>query len=160
MSDSADLERRQLRRAVEAVLRNEVAVVAVQQVCARCGGSDHGRPRVRVRDGAPPYVSWSYAPGCAAVAWTWAGEIGIDLEAAGPDVAGIGPRESWTRAEAVLKAAGEGLARSPQDVTEDEAWTLRLPLSPAYVGHVAVAGRHAAPPAVSWRLVGPGAPSR
>ncbi len=141
--------RRALRRAVEQVLRDELGVTGVQQVCARCGSSGHGRPRVRVLRGEAPYVSWSYAPGCAAVAWTWVADVGVDLEAAGPEVAGVGDRVSWTRAEAVLKATGEGLNRSPSEIGPDEAWTTRLPLSEGYVGHLAVAGAHDVEPPVS-----------
>ena len=47
----------------------------------------------------------------------------------------------------------------PEGITPEDAWVQRLPLPPAYVGHVAVAGARDAEPGVSWRLVGPAAPS-
>ena len=159
MRGRGDVEKRGLRLAVETVLREELAVTGIHQVCERCGGPDHGRPRVRVDDGPAPHVSWSYTARCAVVAWTWAAPIGVDVEADGPDLAGVGDRAAWTRTEAVLKATGEGLSRSPSVVGHDDVWVAGLSLPAAYVGHVAVVGAHRVAPEVSWRLVGPAAPS-
>lgn len=159
MRGRGEVEKRALRHAVEAVLRAELAVTGIHQVCGRCGGSDHGRPRVRVGTGAAPHVSWSYTARCAVVAWTWVAPIGVDVEADGPDLAGVGDRAAWTRTEAVLKATGEGLSRSPSVVGPDAVWVTGLSLPAAYVGHLAVVGAHAVAPVVSWRLVGPAAAS-
>jgi hypothetical protein len=93
---------------------------------------------VRVAEGPAPQVSISYAGGLVAVAWTWAGPVGVDVEAAGPPVDGTERRE-WTRAEATFKTGGG-------------APLADLVLPDGYVG--TVAGRE-----VSVRLAGPAAAS-
>ena len=131
-------DRAALREAAHAVLREELPATAVGRLCPRCGSPEHGRPYVRVADGPAPAVSLSYAEGLVAVAWTWAGPVGVDVETSGPPVDGTERRE-WTRAEAAFKAGGE-------------APLADLPLPGGYVG--TVAGRE-----VSVRLAGPAATS-
>ena len=154
----ADDERRGLRQAIESLLREELGATGVHQLCVRCGSSDHGRPSVRVADGAAPHVSWSYADGLAAVAWTWVAPVGIDVEATDD----VRHRADWTLREAVLKATGEGLTGRPAAAAataDGHVWTSSLALPTSYVGHLAVLGAHATPPEVSWRLVRPAGPA-
>jgi 4'-phosphopantetheinyl transferase len=120
------------------VLREELGAAAVGRLCPRCGSAEHGRPYVRVAEGPAPAVSLSYAEGLVAVAWSWAGPVGVDVEAAGPPVDGT-ERRDWTRAEAALKAGGDPPLAD-------------LALPGGYVG--TVAGRE-----VSLRLAGPAAVS-
>ena len=103
--------------------------VRVGRLCPRCGSADHGRPVVR-GSGTAVFASVAYAPRLVAVALTGVGPVGVDVEWAA-DVTGaaarrtadtlglpVGTRDldvalAWTRAEAVLKATGEGLAADP-----------------------------------------------
>lgn len=152
----ADDERRGLRQAIESLLRDEVGATGVHRLCGRCGSSDHGRPSVRLAEGPAPHVSWSYAAGLAAVAWTWVAPVGIDVEATDD----VRHRADWTLTEAVVKATGEGLTGRPAAApATEEIWTSRLTLPTSYVGHLAVLGAHATPPEVSWRLVRPAGPA-
>jgi hypothetical protein len=143
--------RRELRGLIEEVVRREVGATSVVRSCLRCGSSDHGRPHALTGDGNPPYVSLSYTEGLAVAAWTWAGPIGVDVERTGPPVGEFGDRRAWTRAEAILKATGEGLSRDPRDLPDMSTAPLALP--DGWLGTVAVAGVDAAQ--VSWRAVGP-----
>jgi hypothetical protein len=129
-------------------LRAETGADRVVRVCPRCGGADHGRPALLGTPGPAPYVSIGYATDLAVVAWAPDRAVGIDVERGGPEV------RDWTRAEAVLKATGEGLRRDPEGI---EAWASPLSLPPRYVGAVALLGRGEG--AVSWRAVGPAAAS-
>ncbi|HEY0215518.1 MAG TPA: 4'-phosphopantetheinyl transferase superfamily protein [Cellulomonas sp.] len=106
--------------------------VRVDRRCPRCGSTVHGVPRVRRADGGPvPHLSLSRAPDLVVVAVAPVGPVGVDVErtdadprasttavalapgepvAAGPD----GWLRTWVRKEAVLKAAGTGLAVDPR----------------------------------------------
>jgi 4'-phosphopantetheinyl transferase len=139
-------ERTALRRRAEELLVAETRAVRVVRLCPWCGSSRHGRP---VAVGSAAAVSIAYAAGLVAVAWSWEGAVGVDIEAAGPRVGEFGDRASWTRVEALLKATGEGLRRDPRDLPALNSQPLELP--PGYVGTVAG-------DAVSWRLAGPAAP--
>jgi hypothetical protein len=129
-------DRAVLRDAAHAVLRDELSATAVGRLCPRCGSGEHGRPYVVVADGRAPYISLSYAEGLVAVAWSYAGPVGVDVELDGPPVEGTDRRE-WTSAEAALKADGD------QPLAD-----LELPVG--YLG--TAAGRE-----VSVRLAGPAA---
>jgi 4'-phosphopantetheinyl transferase len=132
------VDRAPLREAAHAVLTAEVGATAVGRLCPRCGSAEHGRPYV-VTAGAAPYVSLSYADGLVAVAWSYAGPVGVDVEVDGPPVDGTDRRE-WTRAEAAFKAGADA------PLTD-------LSLPDGYLGTVAGAE-------VSVRLAGPGAAPR
>ncbi len=121
-----------LRQAAHRVLCAETGATAVTRLCQRCGSSEHGRPLALVPAGAAPAVSISYAADLVAVAWSWTGAVGIDIEDDGPPLDGI-DRRAWTETEAAFKADA------------DVALTA-LELPDGYVG--TVAGDQ-----VSWRLV-------
>jgi hypothetical protein len=129
-----------LRELAHETLRAETGSAAITRLCPRCGSSQHGRPVARPVRGLAPAVSISYAGPWVAVAWSSTGPAGIDIERAGPPVGGV-DRLEWTRREALFKA-GPG-------THEAQA----IPVPAGYVGTVAGTG-------VSWRLVGPAAPSR
>jgi phosphopantetheinyl transferase len=150
-------ERAELRRLIEAAVCRELDAERLVRLCPRCGSSGHGRPRVLGRAGPVPWVSLAYGPGLAVAAWTWAGPIGVDVEPEGPPVGEYGDRAAWTRAEALLKATGEGLSRDPHDLPE--LWSAPLPLSAGWVGAVAVDHDGTSDPELSWRSVGPAAPA-
>lgn len=96
--------------------------VVLTHECPRCGGDDHGRPRIvpvpALRH--PPYVSLARAGDVCAVAVTDTGEVGIDIERSGAG-AGLGLSDgdqtlTWVRTEALLKASGLGLRVDPRHV--------------------------------------------
>ena len=110
-----------LRQLAHDVLSEETGAKAIVRLCPRCGSAQHGRPVARVEGGAAPEVSLSYARDLVAVAWSWAGRVGIDVEEVGPAVDGTDRRE-WTRHEAAFKA-GRPRPRSrrwrcPRDTSE------------------------------------------
>ena len=131
-------QRAALRELAHQVLCAETGATAVTRLCQRCGSSTHGRPLALVQSGAAPAVSISYAGDLVAVAWGWAGAVGIDIDHSGPPVDGV-DRQTWTRMEALLKAGG-----GDRQIT-----TIEVP--EGYLG--TVAGDQ-----VSWRLAGPAAP--
>lgn len=147
-----------LRRQIESACREELGATSIHRLCPRCAGADHGRPSVRVEVGPAPYVSWSYAADLAVLAWTWAGPIGVDVERVGDPAE---DRSGWTRAEALLKATGEGVTSPPaQDGTPriPAHWTVPLDDVPeGYVAHAVVLGVPEGPPperpALNWVLV-------
>lgn len=131
-------DRAGLRLLAHGRLVTEVGATTVGRLCPRCGSSEHGRPWVRVGEGTAPYVSLAYTRGVALLAWSWAGPLGVDVERVGADAGVYGDLAGWTRAEAVLKATGEGLHRDPTDLPE--MWSAPLDLGPDLVGTVALAG--------------------
>jgi len=111
------------------------ADILVSATCEQCGGP-HGRPTVEApsRKGKPVSVSIAHCRAGVAVAASWNGSIGVDVEVA--DVAAETlesictlvppasrpagrrwePVQHWTRVEAVLKADGRGLLVDPAEV--------------------------------------------
>jgi 4'-phosphopantetheinyl transferase len=119
-----------LRTAAARLLDARPADIAVDRTCARCG-AQHGRPLL---PGSGLHASVSHSGEVVAVALTWSGPVGVDVEAVRPiDFAAIADRVCtpaeridiraegdfytvWTRKEAVLKATGEGLSRPMTDL--------------------------------------------
>lgn len=167
--------------------------VRLGRLCPGCGSHAHGRPYVVPwSPHRPPGVSLSRTDGFAVVAVAGAQSVGVDVEkvAAFRDagVAGVllhsgehadrpdGLARTWVRKEALLKAAGSGLATDPATVRVSDpderprvvhwpdavlgpapAWLIDLDLADDVCA--AVAGTGAAPVEVSVRQVageGPG----
>lgn len=119
-----------LRSAAARHLDVPPADVAVDRTCGRCG-AQHGRPHL---PGTGLNASVSHSGEVVAVAITWCGPVGVDVEAVRAiDFAAMAesvctPAERievrteadfftiWTRKEAVLKATGEGLSRPMTDL--------------------------------------------
>lgn len=117
------------RRIVGACLGVTPGEIVVVRRCLHCGDPVHGKPRVQLSAAsgtAGVDVSLSHAGGLAVVAVVAApAQVGVDVEQARPDLDWselLGspcpdPRTGlrrWTRAEAVLKAAGLGLVVRPE----------------------------------------------
>lgn len=134
-------DRRFLAHAVAGVLGIGRETVVIERRCERCGGR-HGRPIVAApADVDRPEVSLSRADDTVAVAVSFAGPVGIDIESiravslAPLDPVAFGTIERaalllatgpgaeraraslWTSKEAVLKAAGLGLRIDPLELT-------------------------------------------
>jgi 4'-phosphopantetheinyl transferase len=112
------------------------ADVSVWALCPDCGGP-HGRPHVDVRKpkGRPLSVSIAHCSAGVAVAASWSGTVGIDVELADTPVDAMAaiaalvppaarpagrswdPAQHWARVESVLKADGRGLRVDPGSVT-------------------------------------------
>ncbi|HYQ75059.1 4'-phosphopantetheinyl transferase family protein [Cellulomonas sp.] len=114
--------------------------VRVRRRCSRCGSAAHGVPVADRADGGPvPHLSLSRGGDLVVVALSDAGPVGVDVEPVlptpapagrdhpGADLARVvlapgeppaagahGPLRTWARTEAVLKAAGTGLAVDPR----------------------------------------------
>jgi 4'-phosphopantetheinyl transferase len=131
------------REIVAACLAAAPAEIEFVRDCLHCGDPGHGKPRVA----APAAPAAPGAAGALDVSLSHAGElavvalvaaplrVGVDVEQERPDLdwseilgapcpdARTGVRR-WTRAEAVLKAAGLGLVARPEvgDVADPEGW--------------------------------------
>lgn len=92
----------------------------LHHTCPTCGSIEHGRPSYD----APIAVSIAHAASLHLVAVSTAGEVGVDLEAAG--AADL----DWVRREALGKAHGTGIVAEPP--------------GPAYVVDLEVPGHVAA----------------
>lgn len=118
--------------------------VRVRRRCPRCGSAAHGVPVAERADGGPvPHLSLSRARRFVVVALSDAGPVGVDIEQAHPDPGpartgdglarvvlapgeppAAGPHgllRTWARTEAVLKAAGTGLAVDPRALRVSDA---------------------------------------
>ncbi|HSP53692.1 MAG TPA: hypothetical protein VLO00_12425, partial [Cryobacterium sp.] len=91
-------ERRFLAAAAARVLDVDPATVQIERSCPHCGGQDHGRPLVAGAPGSPAgsslesrplHVSLSRAGGSVALALTFLGPVGIDIETVA-DVSRVG----------------------------------------------------------------------
>jgi 4'-phosphopantetheinyl transferase len=120
------------RTLAEAVVRERAG--RLTRICSRCGGTDHGQPRI-----VGGHVSLAYCPGLCVVALADA-PVGVDVEPAGAAPSGFPDIDRWTRTEAVLKAIGKGVRRDPATVGEVDAAFEPLDLPSPYVGWVAVLG--------------------
>lgn len=149
------------RLVVAEVCGVDPAAVRVDRRCPRCGSTAHGVPRVTRADGAAaPHLSLSRTSDLVAVAVA-SGPVGIDLE---PTTAGAGLRPdvvladgeppapgpggllvTWVRKEAVLKAAGTGLAVDPRSLRVTDA------AGSITVEH-ATPGPLTPPPGTRWHL--------
>lgn len=132
-----------LRRSADDLLRAATGARRVVRLCPACGSGEHGRP---VALGSDAHVSISYAGDLVAVAWSYDGPVGIDVEL---DIEQGADRQEWTRVEALLKATGEGVRAWP-DVTLPDLPSRSIDVPRGYVGTVVGTG-------VSWRLAGPAA---
>lgn len=125
----------------------EPADIRVDRRCPRCGSTAHGVPRVVRADGGPvPHLSLSRARDLVVVALAGS-PVGVDVEpvTATPPDRGVvladdeqpapephGLLRSWVRKEAVLKAAGTGLAVDPRTLrVDDRAGVPRVRRTPA-----------------------------
>lgn len=102
----------------------ELGVAAVTHECARCGATDHGRPRPLGAEGGDLDLGLSLArAGDLVLAAVADGPVGVDLEPLGgaaarevtmhPSERGD-PLRAWVRKEALLKATGLGLLVAPE----------------------------------------------
>ncbi len=126
------------------VLGAAPGALSLDRRCPTCGGTDHGRPRIRRAAGAatgdprPLDVSLSRAGASVAVGLSFVGSVGIDIESveavsrAGFDDVAFNPAELaalggvarndaataragiWSAKEAALKAIGVGLRVDPR----------------------------------------------
>lgn len=131
----AELLTEKARSRDDAAVEVSPADILVTAICAECGGP-HGRPMVEApsRKGKPLSVSIAHCRSGVAVAASWNGSIGVDVEVADvapetlesicalvpPASRPAGrrwePVQHWTRVEAVLKADGRGLLVDPAEV--------------------------------------------
>jgi 4'-phosphopantetheinyl transferase len=171
-----------------AALRTVLArCLGADPATVRYAAGEHGKPAL-VPGGGELEFSLSHAGDVALVAATRAGPVGVDVERlrAFPDALAIADAHfsaaerralrsvpadrraeaflrAWTRKEAVVKAAGGGLAEvldAGADVAGDAAaagWEIReLAAPPGYVAAGAVPERASGP--VPWRRLTPGDP--
>jgi len=127
------------RLALAAYLGRPPGAVPISRACATCR-SPHGKPRLAPASPDGIEFSVAHSGDRVAVAVTRAGPVGVDVELRSPRVSAadrdlvLGAGEAatldrfagderdraflvyWTRKEAILKAAGIGLAVSPADV--------------------------------------------
>lgn len=108
--------------------------VVLGHTCPRCGSDDHGRPLLLPTSSlrTPAQVSLARAGALSIAAVTDAGSVGVDVEVAGAAafdgfaevalhvteraVDASAATAAWVRKEALLKAAGVGLAVDPREV--------------------------------------------
>lgn len=125
------------RQAVAEACGVDPGSVRVRRRCPACGSTQHGVPVAERADGGPvPHLSISRTPDLVVVALADV-PVGVDVERAGSaddglagvalaagEVVAAGPDgvlRTWVRKEAVLKAAGTGLAVDPRTLTVSDA---------------------------------------
>jgi 4'-phosphopantetheinyl transferase len=109
--------------------------VRIVRACRSCGSDRHGKPQVVLAGGHTPlHVSLSRSGDLAVAVVTDAGPVGVDVEAAGPDVDDV---TAWVHAESLVKATGHGLTIDPADIV-DERWMRDLDAPDGYVAAVTV----------------------
>ncbi|ANP48277.1 4'-phosphopantetheinyl transferase [Streptomyces griseochromogenes] len=154
------------------------AAVRFRRYCAGCGQEGHGKPVPSAPDGRTLAASLSHSGAYALIA---VGDgphppVGVDIERIRPHmdwsgipcVSGGGTThgfEQWTRAEALVKAAGTGLTRTPPHYTgrvfgtwrearvpgSDPRWYVRSVRSPdGYAASVACGSADARVTTVRW----------
>ncbi|WP_062529226.1 4'-phosphopantetheinyl transferase family protein [Demequina rhizosphaerae] len=145
------------RRAVATALGADAESVELGRRCPRCGSRGHGAPVV-LSPASPARVSLSRADGVTVAAAVVGPEgLGVDVERAGTmlarevaDVA-LAPGEvpaqgpdgllvSWVRKEAVLKAAGTGLATDPRALRLEGTRVVEGPDGPWWLADVDLDG--------------------
>lgn len=133
------------RLAVAEACEVDPGTVRVRRRCPRCGSAAHGVPLADRADGGPvPRLSLSRGGDLVVVALSDAGAVGVDVEPVHPvgeeprarhdGLAGVvlapgeppadgahGLLRTWARTEAVLKAAGTGLAVDPRALRVSDA---------------------------------------
>ncbi|MFF1412696.1 4'-phosphopantetheinyl transferase family protein [Streptomyces sp. NPDC058289] len=155
------------------------AEVAFRRSCARCESGEHGRPVPYGPDGTTLSVSLSHSAAYAVVAIGDSPDVpvGVDIERVRPHmdwsripcVQGVRTThgfEQWTRAEALVKAAGTGLKADPPRYTGQafgpwraalvpgsaQDWYVRSIRSPeGYAASVASASADATVTVAQWR---------
>lgn len=168
-----------LRELLETRYDRPAGSVTSGRLCPVCGSDRHGRPFVRGWSGSDaPAISISRtkreADGVTVVALSSGGRVGVDVErldgfpdASVSDVllhASEGPMApgelatTWVRKEALLKAAGVGLAVDPRTIRPGGAddrlsWFRDLELAADL--RAAVAGIGPAPDEITVRQAGP-----
>ncbi len=185
-----------VRREVARVRGGAEREVVLGHHCPRCGSDRHGRLLVAGRPGEQPLgAAVARTAGMVVVALSVAGPVGVDVERldaarfagvdrlldkvvlAGNDPASDRVAVAWVRREALLKAAGHGLALPPEQIGIEEhdgrpvvtawprtggplpsLWLVDLPLGSRVRASVAGVGDSA--PGVSVRPAGPAAPAR
>ncbi|HET7595182.1 MAG TPA: 4'-phosphopantetheinyl transferase superfamily protein, partial [Stellaceae bacterium] len=131
-----------LKRLVLAVHLGAAATeLSFTAACRHCGGTDHGKPRLRAAGGGIDF-SLSHSGEYVVLAVTRDAAVGVDIERVNTrrDVAALIPAvlsvaeqtvvaalpateralavlRYWTRKEALLKATGDGLAVAPAAIT-------------------------------------------
>ncbi|MBB1494759.1 MarR family transcriptional regulator [Propioniciclava sp. MC1595] len=97
--------------------------VAIEHLCPACGSDRHGRPVLRLADGSRPAVSIAHAGELTLVGLAQSGRLGVDLEEAGSaPPPGTASLVDWVRAEAYLKASGEGLRGDAASAPRGTRW--------------------------------------
>jgi 4'-phosphopantetheinyl transferase len=118
---SRGADREALHAFVAEVTDTDPALVRVDQRCAHCGATDHGRPEASVA-GCSLSVSLARTPGVTVLA-VGAGPLGVDVER--PSRVAVAPLDVFTAGERQRAAAAVRATPSPNGA-EDAAETVHL----------------------------------